>query len=545
MSKLIKSFIALRLNKFIVISIVLIIIGITMIIVLRNDLVEGFLIVISGILVYLSYYFKNRSYVKIDFDFLYSILHMYSISTGSQPPGVILRTVGDGPHGKYSKVYKKAGELSKKWGYTVPESVNLVAMQEKNKAFKEFLERFALVSSVGEELTSFLQIEFNTLKATFENTYNRALESLNVLYGVYASVMVSVIFAISTMLMLSFFFGGTSLKIILVGYIGAIFAISILGSLVVIKAPKDYFEAKASRNPTARFADVLAIIGIIIGIIVSYYIVRITLNYVTLGLSLIVIGLLLIPSGYIINDMENIIDGYDTFFPVFIRSLGTYLSQVPNLKEAIKEISKVELGKLKTILKRLNSMLTLGIDSDIAMQKFGLETNSETIYRGLKIFSDSNKYGGKLLEVGTAVSDFDNMILSLRQRKLQIFGNFFTTLVIMHASIIAILEFMALITSYFNSLLIPLSSGLSLAFPGFISPQPGMVVLLNMGAIAFSIIITIINSYILAVTKVGSIRSIYLFLGVMFIITGITLVGINAITMYMFHQFNISILPSV
>ncbi|MCE4608267.1 MAG: flagellar protein J, partial [Caldisphaeraceae archaeon] len=63
--------------------------------------------------------------------------------------------------------------------------------------------------------------------------------------------------------------------------------------------------------------------------------------------------------------------------------------------------------------------------------------------------------------------------------------------------------------------------------------------------IAFSIIITIINSYILAVTKVGSIRSIYLFLGIMLILTGITLVGIDGITMYMFHQFHVSISPSI
>ncbi|MEB2792921.1 MAG: type II secretion system F family protein [Caldisphaeraceae archaeon] len=541
MSKIIKNLIASRLNKLSIISIALIVSGLMIVIAQRKDLMIGFLIMTSGLLIYLSNYLKNRSYVKIDFDLLYSILHMYSISTGSQPPGVVLRVAGDGPHGRYSKVYKKAGELSKKWGYTVPEAINLVALRERNKAFKEFLERFAVISSVGEELTSFLKIEFNTLKLTFENTYNRALESLNVLYGVYTSVMVSVVFAISTMLMLSFFFGGSSLKIILAGYIAAIFTISLLGSLVILKAPKDYFEAKASRNPTARFADLLALIGITIGIMLSYYVIKVTMNYVTLGLSLLIIGLLLIPPGYIINNMENIINGYDTFFPVLIRSLGTYLSQVPNLKEAIKEISKVELGKLKALLKKLNSTIALGVDSDIAMQKFGLETNSETIYRGLKIFSDSDRYGGKLLEVGTAISDFDNMILSLRQRKLQVFGNFFSALVIMHASIIAILEFMALTTYYFNTLLIPLSSGLSLAFPGFISPQPGMVVLLNIGAIAFSIIITIINSYILAVTKVGSIRSIYLFLGIMLILTGITLVGIDGITMYMFHQFHVSI----
>ncbi|MGC9134148.1 MAG: flagellar protein J [Caldisphaera sp.] len=519
--------------------------GLIILIIDRPFLYIGLGIVISGILFYLLFYLKNRSYVKIDYDLLYSIMHMYSISTGSQPPGVVLKIAGEGPHGRYSKVLKRAGELSKKWGYTVPEAVSLIALREKNKAFKEFLERFAVVSSVGEELVTFLKVEFDTLKFNFENIYNRSLDSLNVLYGVYTSTMVSVIFAISTLLMLSFFFGGGSLKMILMGYISAMFIIIILGSLVILKAPKDYFEAKASRNPVAQFADILAIVAIIIGMILSYYIINDAINYVTLGFSMLIIGLLLIPAGYIINNMENIINDYDTFFPVMIRSLGTYLSQVPNLKQAIKDLAKVELGKLKNLLKKLNSALFLGVENDIAMQKFGLDTNSETIYRSLKIFSDTDKYGGDLLNVGVVLSDFDNMILSLRQKKLQVFGNFFSALIIMHASIIAILEFMSLITYYFNSLLVPLSSGLSSTFPGFISPQPGMVVFLNLGTIAFSVILAVINSYILAITKVGSVRSFYLFLAIMFILTGLTLVGVDAITMHMFHLFPVTSTPQI
>jgi len=377
----------LKLTTFITLG--LIALGLIILIIDRPFLYIGLGIVISGILFYLLLYLKNRSYVKIDYDLLYSIMHMYSISTGSQPPGVVLKIAGEGPHGRYSKVLKRAGELSKKWGYTVPEAVSLIALREKNKAFKEFLERFAVVSSVGEELVTFLKVEFDTLKFNFENIYNRSLDSLNVLYGVYTSTMVSVIFAISTLLMLSFFFGGGSLKMILMGYISAMFIIIILGSLVILKAPKDYFEAKASRNPVAQFADILAIVAIIIGMILSYYIINDAINYVTLGFSMLIIGLLLIPAGYIINNMENVINDYDTFFPVMIRSLGTYLSQVPNLKQAIKDLAKVELGKLKNLLKKLNSALFLGVENDIAMQKFGLDTNSETIYRSLKIFSDT------------------------------------------------------------------------------------------------------------------------------------------------------------
>ncbi len=83
--------------------------------------------------------------------------------------------------------------------------------EERNKAFKEFMERFAVISAVGEEVTSFLKVEYETIKFNYQNFYNRSLDSLNVLYGIYASTMVSVIFAVTTMMLLFFFFGAPAL----------------------------------------------------------------------------------------------------------------------------------------------------------------------------------------------------------------------------------------------------------------------------------------------------------------------------------------------
>ena len=483
------------------------------------------------------YALRRRTYIRLDVNLLYSLLHMYAVSTGSQPPGEIVKSASRGPYEPYSRTYRRIAELSKRWGYTVPEAVSLASRGERNKAFKEFLERFAVISAVGEELTSFLKVEYETVRFNFQNLYNRSLDSLNVLYGAYASTMVSVIFAVTTLMLLFFFFGGSSLRIIIVSYIAALMSIVALGVLVILKAPKDIFEAQRSRNPTAMLADLLAVAAFAAGTAISYLMLSAGVSYVTVGLSFVVYGLLFAPSGYIINNMENLIDEYDRFFPVMIRSLGIYLSQVPDLKQAIKEMSKIELGRLRRLLQDLQSSLALGVDKAVAMARFAVNTGSENIYRSLQIFADAMDHGGDLSEVGVALSDNMNLLLTLRERKLQVTGNFLSTLVLMHASVVAIMVFMSEMMMYFSQLMIPLRAGISSAFPHIFMIGNVNVPLLEVSTVIFSAAITLVNSYILAVTKVGSVRSFYLFLAMLSAITGGAMIGVTALTSYLFHVF--------
>ncbi|MGC9113249.1 type II secretion system F family protein [Acidilobus sp.] len=497
-------------------------------------------IIIAGSGALLYWLLSHRTYIKLDVDFLYSLLHMYVVSTGSQPPGEIVRSASKGPYGRYSKTYRKAAELSKRWGYTVPEALSLSSRGERNKAFKEFMERFAVISAVGEEVTSFLKVEYETIKFNYQNLYNRSLDSLNVLYGAYASTMVSVIFAITTMMLLFFFFGGTSLRIVILSYVAALIAIAVLGVLVILKAPKNLFEAKRSRNPTALLADVLAIAGFVLGVIISYMILSRGVNYVTVGISFIVFGLFFVPAGYVINNMENLIDDYDKFFPVMIRSLGIYLSQVPDLRQAVKELSKIELGRLRKLLENLQASLAMGVDKDIAMAKFAVQTGSENIYRSLQVFADVMDHGGDLSETGVALSDHMNLLLMLRERKLQVTGNFLSTLILMHASVIAIMVFMAEMMYYFSQLLIPLRASISASFANIFVFGNINVPLLESSTLIFAAVITLINAYILAVTKVGSSRSFYLFLAILSIMTGGAIVGVAALMSYLFHIFPVT-----
>jgi flagellar protein FlaJ len=522
-------------------SAILIAVGLLLMALSRGRLeVLSLLILLSGAGVLIYWLLFHRTYIRLDIDFLYSLLHMYIVSTGFQPPGEIVKSASKGPYGHYSKVYRRAAELAKRWGYTVPEALSLSSRGERNKAFKEFMERLAIISAVGEEVKSFLKVEYETIKFNYQNYYNRSLDSLNVLYGAYASTMVSVIFAVTTMMLLFFFFGGTSLRIVILSYIAALIAIVLLGVLVILKAPKDLFEARRSRNPTALLADLLAVAGLVLGVIISYMILSHGVNYVTVGFSFIVFGLLFIPAGYIINNMENMIDEYDKFFPVVIRSLGIYLSQVPDLRQAVRELSRIEVGRLRKLLESLQASLTMGVDKSVAMAKFAAQTRSENIYRSLLVFSEAIDHGGDLNEAGVALSDHMNLLLTLRERKLQVTGNFLSTLILMHVSVIAIMAFMAEMMYYFSQLLIPLRASVSASLANVFVFGNINVPLLESSTIIFAAVITIINAFIIAVTKVGSPRSFYLFLAILLIMTGGTIVGVAVLMSYLFHIFPVA-----
>ncbi|ESQ21246.1 MAG: Archaeal flagella assembly protein J [uncultured Acidilobus sp. MG] len=522
-------------------SAILIAVGLLLMALSRGRLeVLSLLILLSGAGVLIYWLLFHRTYIRLDIDFLYSLLHMYIVSTGFQPPGEIVKSASKGPYGHYSKVYRRAAELAKRWGYTVPEALSLSSRGERNKAFKEFMERLAIISAVGEEVKSFLKVEYETIKFNYQNYYNRSLDSLNVLYGAYASTMVSVIFAVTTMMLLFFFFGGTSLRIVVLSYIAALIAIAVLGVLVILKAPKDLFEARRSRNPTALLADLLAVAGLVLGVIISYMILSHGVNYVTVGFSFIVFGLLFIPAGYIINNMENMIDEYDKFFPVVIRSLGIYLSQVPDLRQAVRELSRIEVGRLRKLLESLQASLAMGVDKSVAMAKFAAQTRSENIYRSLQVFSEAIDHGGDLNEAGVALSDHMNLLLTLRERKLQVTGNFLSTLILMHVSVIAIMAFMAEMMYYFSQLLIPLRASVSASLANFFVFGNINVPLLESSTIIFAAVITIINAFIIAVTKVGSPRSFYLFLAILLIMTGGTIVGVAVLMSYLFHIFPVA-----
>ncbi len=469
---------------------------------------------------------RGAAEVKVDPDLLFSILHMRALATGKVPTTEMLDVVSkDRTYRDYSKTYRKIAMLAKEWGYSIADAITYVANNIKEKAFKEFLLRLAAVARLGEDLEPFLNVEYNTLKSEYENQYARSVNTLRVLLGVYAATIGAVSFAISAFLLLAFFYGG-NIGIVEISFLGAFVSLMAMALVILRVAPRDYFENEEEKSRRARYIDMWSL-GALLGtlaLLLKDVVIR-RIYFTSFVSALGVLGVLLLPAGLMAVAYEGVINDIDTFFPVFIRSLGSHLSVVPSLSRALQLLLRVELGKLKKALKRLYALIETGIPPDIAWKKFSATTGSELVRRGTRIFSDAMSRGGNLSEVGVMISDHTNFLMALRRSKAQVASGFISTAIIMHVSMVSLLELVLDIMLYFGGLLSTIKTGISPELASFIMVGSLNEPLLRLLIAVFTLASTFLNAYVIAKSKPGSIRSFWLYLSILAMLSAASLLG--------------------
>jgi flagellar protein FlaJ len=464
--------------------------------------------------------------VKVDPDFLFSILHMRALATGRAPAAEILDVVSrDSSYGRYGRVYRKIAVLVKEWGYSVPDAIIYVGRQVKEKVFREFLLRFATTSRLGEDLVPFLSVEYNTLKSEYENQYIRAVNSLRVLLGVYASTIGAVSFATAAFLLLAFFYGGR-IEIVEASFVVALSALIAMALIILRVSPKDYFENEEESSPRARYIDFWSWASLLgVSLLLARDVILRKVYFTSFVAALGVLGVLLLPAGLMAVSYESYINDIDTFFPVFIRSLGSHLSIVPSLSKALRPLLRVELGKLKKPLRKLYALIEMGIPPSISWKKFAVITGSELVRRGTRIFSDVAERGGDLAEVGVFISDHTNFLIGLRRLKAQVAGGFISTVIVMHLTMVSLLELVLDLMIYFNGLLQSVRAGVPEELSTFIIIGGISEHTLRLLMTSFIFALTFLNSYVIAKSRPGSLKGFWFYLSILSMLSSATLLG--------------------
>ncbi|MCE4621146.1 MAG: type II secretion system F family protein [Desulfurococcales archaeon] len=463
--------------------------------------------------------------MAVKLNLVYAVLHMWAVSTGRPPPGKVFRSVGDPRlYGEYSKVFKKIYILGKEWGYSYPDAISYTVKRVYDKVFREFLMRLATVIKLGEDLQAFLAAEYKSLMNEYSAQYERAINSLRVILGVYTAAMAAMVFSIANFMLLAFFFGGSP-WFIPVAYLGA-FGIALALSLVVLKMlPDDLFEYKEERNPEARRIQLLALASLLSASVVSaLYLYREGVSYETSGVPLIIAGAFLIGPGIKSLLYERKIDEVDVFFPVFIRSIGTHLSVIPSLASAVKNLLPVELGRLKKHIVKMYARLQNDLNPEVCWRMFAYETGSEIVRRSVKVLSEALELGGDPGKVGEILSDHNNQLITLRRLRQQVAGNFMITTIVMHASMVMIAVFIAKLLEYFTSLLSAYKVGIPPELADFIVIGSVDTKMLMTVTVIFSILLTVVNAYMIARVRPRSILAFWYFLAILAAITGVTLI---------------------
>ena len=472
-------------------------------------------------------FLRYLSKPKVNLDLVYTLLHMRIVASGKPPATKLLASVSsEDLYSHYSKTLARAYQLAKDWGYNVSEALTYIAKGIGEKAFREVIQRFATTIRLGADTEKFLETEFDTLYHEYEYQYQRTLNNMRVLLGVYVATMAAVIFAMSSLTLLGFFFG-LSTTLIFEAYIAAVLVPVGIGVLIILILPRDHFDVRgrlARINKTVKMIDILAIMGIMVSMAtITFFIKRGgILETSNFSAVLVISGISFLPAGLLALVYEFNVQDIDTFFPVFMRSLGSFISTIPSLKHAIRQVLKADLGKLTKLIERFHVRLENEIPPWIAWRQFAIESGSELVRRGSKMFQDAIDYGGDPILAGNLVSEFNNSLLRLRRLRTQVSSNFTSTNIVIHATVVAISIFILGLVGYFNNVISQFVYNQTVISTQYIILTPVNIDFVSKIVYLFILVITMINAYLVSIVRPYSQKAYWFYLGVTLIATGVS-----------------------
>ncbi|MEL9940833.1 MAG: type II secretion system F family protein [Ignisphaera sp.] len=464
----------------------------------------------------------------IDEDMLYLATHMYAVSTGKPPHERIfsLGSVSGKGYGKYTQVLNRIASLGRRWGYGFVIATKLQAKEVENVLFADFLNRLAEAINVGEDLETFLHIEHNTMLVSYEADYARVLEALKLLLGIYTASISSAIFIVINMVLLSFFFGG--INMVITSFIGTMVALAALVVLIRRSLPRQAIVHDLKINmPEIRLYIYSLATSIAAASLVGFYTL---VRFGQPAYFLVAYGLFLLIPGLIGRRIENKVKNIESFFTVFIRSLGLTYSTLRNYAQSVRSILASDLGLLTRHLRKLYARLRNGIDTRVAFLYFVGETGSETVRRGIDIFYDAIEAGGDPVKVGEALSTTIQRILNLRKQREQVARAFQGVVYILTILIVALAEFVFTLTLILQQVFAV--AGGSVQIIPFTYIEPAIITAIKIGLV---FTITILNAFALQFARGGYTGAAWLHASILLILSGATMV-ISSMFSQMLYQ---------
>jgi len=489
------------------------------------NLILGVFLVLATFLV--LFYFralKRVGIIPVSDDLAFILVHMRCLITGNPPLTTLFGKVGEATFykKKYSGMFQKLRNLIKNWGYSAPEALKLVSREAPSKVDEMFLQRLSAIVATGGDIKEYLRIEYNTLFAEYLSAFNRVINILRVVFGVYTTVLGALVFMLANLMLLGMLFGGLS-ELVTTGVLGIGLALMGMAALLYAFVRKPLFESRPKRK--SRLVVLTSFSGLtgvlVFAMMIVYLVVSLNIfdmNYV--ALSLIFAGLALLPAAVLVKIHEGRISEYDLFFPAFIRSYGEHMAVLPNMIESLKPLLIAELGKLKDLLKRVYARLLNRVDPRIAWSFFADESSSEMVTRGTHIFVDTVEGGGDLAEAGALLSDHVNELLRLRANYLQVFKTFEVTLYLMHIIAVILLIFVGSFLNVFSEILAKFAQSIPYEYAGILGffnvSYADVSIVTNIALL----VMTMANTLAFYSTNPGSKYAIFYYLSILLISTG-------------------------
>ncbi len=310
----------------------------------------------------------------------------------------------------------------------MPEALRFLARRTPSKVFADFLDRLAYSLDSGVDLKDYLLQEQKTVMDDYETFYEGALYDLDVFKEIYSSLIISVVFMVTFIIIGPIITGQDIVG--LSAFMLILVLATEIGILVIIKyrMPEDaIWSAYAITNERRKrimHSLVVSVIGVVVMALVDYLILRPHLN-----LSFLMqVAIALSPLGYVgkvLEREEKSILVKDENFPAFMRSLSSSLAASgASLHLVLKYLSFHDFGVLTKDIHNLYRRISIRIDNDKSWKHFAADTGSWLVGIFSDIFKKSINLGADPEYVGMVISRNFERLIRLRRKRAQNVASF-------------------------------------------------------------------------------------------------------------------------
>lgn len=346
------------------------------------------------------------------------LMHLLASAYAEISPLELVRIGSRSRFKNISNIMKKINVLTE-MGIDLHRAIEIVMKRIRLPYFKGFLQRFAQVAKLGEDIVAFMNKEYNTFMIIYNSEIERSNVRLRRFIEAYGAILSSSVLIFVVIIFTGIIWGGSS-----------IIGLTILAIMGIFSSFSFIFYARSplvkmiSENERMEELSILmkldklitrATIGIS-GAILALMILKAI--PASLGIAIqAVLGLPALVIGYMGRSKIKKIEEIDERFPEMITMISTTLSTMgSSLLFSIKDVSRLNFGRLSQYIKRMAARLELGISKEMCWNYFKKETSSELIRVHIDAFTEANAYGSPAKLYGSLISNSSIFALNLRKR---------------------------------------------------------------------------------------------------------------------------------
>jgi len=376
------------------------------------------------------YIVADSKKISINSKMPYFITYFAVLSTSEMGRSDLIRVLSDDPKlGTIANELKKVHTIVNKLSLSLPEAFRFLARRTPSRMFSDFLDRLAYSLDSGVDMKDYLFQEQQTVMDDYQTFYEGALYDLDIFKEIYESIIISIVFIASFVILGPII---TGMDLTTMGLYAVMMILGAeIGVILVVKfrMPEDpvWADSKGLKDQRWQRIKMAAIYSVLGSIIVALlYMVVLRPRY-SIPEPFILAGVLtpLFYLGHVVNKEEELIFRKDENFSAFIRSMGSSLAASgASLVLVLKYLSAHDFGSLTQDIRALYRRLAIRVDPDRAWDFFITGTGSWLIGIFSEIFRESLRMGAEPDYVGLVISRNFERLVRLRRKRQQSISSF-------------------------------------------------------------------------------------------------------------------------